>query len=146
MCGLTGGLKLGLLICMMQWCVSLQGLFVFLMIRRPPRSTRTDTLFPYTTLFRSPTEGPDVIEVDRTKLRIQIGNPNRLWVTRCRRENLRRRARSLGDAEPNQPRHGRFLGSLPACGAPPESNRLCAGQLHHPQIIYPSKLSVPDRR
>src|SRR3546814_2711890 len=25
------------------------------MIRRPPRSTRTDTLFPYTTLFRSPT-------------------------------------------------------------------------------------------
>src|SRR3546814_13116654 len=30
-------------------CVS----FFFLMIRRPPRSTRTDTLFPYTTLFRS---------------------------------------------------------------------------------------------
>src|SRR3546814_15685386 len=28
-------------------------LFCFLMIRRPPRSTRTDTLFPYTTLFRS---------------------------------------------------------------------------------------------
>src|SRR3546814_14188244 len=27
------------------------------MIRRPPRSTRTDTLFPYTTLFRSPTSG-----------------------------------------------------------------------------------------
>src|SRR3546814_10347487 len=30
--------------------------FFFLMIRRPPRSTRTDTLFPYTTRFRS---GPD---------------------------------------------------------------------------------------
>src|SRR3546814_13925985 len=29
--------------------------FFFLMIRRPPRSTRTDTLFPYTTLFRSET-------------------------------------------------------------------------------------------
>src|SRR3546814_2512294 len=29
----------------------------FLMIRRPPRSTRTDTLFPYTTLFRSPPRG-----------------------------------------------------------------------------------------
>src|SRR3546814_19963434 len=27
--------------------------FFFLMIRRPPRSTRADTLFPYTTLFRS---------------------------------------------------------------------------------------------
>src|SRR3546814_2029489 len=28
-------------------------MFFFLMLRRPPRSTRTDTLFPYTTLFRS---------------------------------------------------------------------------------------------
>src|SRR3546814_6661259 len=28
------------------------------MIRRPPRSTRTDTLFPYTTLFRSERTGP----------------------------------------------------------------------------------------
>src|SRR3546814_3695900 len=28
------------------------------MIRRPPRSTRTDTLFPYTTLFRSATDRP----------------------------------------------------------------------------------------
>src|SRR3546814_4221221 len=33
----------------------------FLMIRRPPRSTRTDTLFPYTTLFRS-LRRPAVIE------------------------------------------------------------------------------------
>src|SRR3546814_16271368 len=33
-------------------CVLVQ-LFFFLLIRRPPRSTRTDTLFPYTTLFRS---------------------------------------------------------------------------------------------
>src|SRR3546814_14000748 len=30
------------------------------MIRRPPRSTRTDTLFPYTTLFRSKHAGVDV--------------------------------------------------------------------------------------
>src|SRR3546814_14140356 len=29
------------------------------MIRRPPRSTRTDTLFPYTTLFRSQRAGPE---------------------------------------------------------------------------------------
>src|SRR3546814_16391110 len=29
------------------------------MIRRPPRSTRTDTLFPYTTLFRSPRAAPE---------------------------------------------------------------------------------------
>src|SRR3546814_6697361 len=31
------------------------------MIRRPPRSTRTDTLFPYTTLFRSPLPGDAII-------------------------------------------------------------------------------------
>src|SRR3546814_8302644 len=31
--------------------------FFFLMRRRPPRSTRTDTLFPYTTLFRSAFDG-----------------------------------------------------------------------------------------
>src|SRR3546814_13761427 len=30
--------------------------FLFVRIRRPPRSTRTDTLFPYTTRFRSATE------------------------------------------------------------------------------------------
>src|SRR3546814_11643088 len=35
------------------WYVLYCTLFFFLMIRRPPRSTRTDTLFPYTTLFRS---------------------------------------------------------------------------------------------
>src|SRR3546814_11406478 len=34
--------------------VSFLLLFFFLMIRRPPRSTRTDTLFPYTTPFRPP--------------------------------------------------------------------------------------------
>src|SRR3546814_9919773 len=34
------------------------------MLRRPPRSTRTDTLFPYTTLFRSPDGGQDVLKPD----------------------------------------------------------------------------------
>src|SRR3546814_9737953 len=46
------------------------------MVRRPPRSTRTDTLFPYTTLFRSPSpvlniEGnqcPGYLIVDRATL------------------------------------------------------------------------------
>src|SRR3546814_1640525 len=36
------------------------------MIRRPPRSTRTDTLFPYTTLFRSGNKIPEALEGDRT--------------------------------------------------------------------------------
>src|SRR3546814_11981317 len=38
--------------------------FFFLMVRRPPRSTRTDTLFPYTTLFRS--GGKNVVAATNT--------------------------------------------------------------------------------
>src|SRR3546814_9713313 len=37
----------------------------FLMIRRPPRSTRTDTLFPYTTLFRS------MLDVDAIRAQVR---------------------------------------------------------------------------
>src|SRR3546814_8874175 len=53
------------------------------MIRRPPRSTRTDTLFPYTTLFRSVGEllglgrfGHVVpaIEVGTHRLRVEVGS------------------------------------------------------------------------
>src|SRR3546814_15079827 len=42
--------------CRLSYCQMIRVMydgFFFLMIRRPPRSTRTDTLFPYTTLFRS---------------------------------------------------------------------------------------------
>src|SRR3546814_13743126 len=38
---------------MVVYCLIFFVYCFFLMIRRPPRSTRTDTLFPYTTLFRS---------------------------------------------------------------------------------------------
>src|SRR3546814_20604357 len=41
---------------MLRTCVSY--IIFFLMIRRPPRSTRTDTLLPYTTLFRSARTDP----------------------------------------------------------------------------------------
>src|SRR3546814_18279994 len=52
------------------------------MIRRPPRSTRTDTLFPYTTLFRSIRTRP-LSEEDREQLalnhgRADIGEPDRV--------------------------------------------------------------------
>src|SRR3546814_6907658 len=40
------------------------------MIRRPPRSTRTDTLFPYTTLFRSPASDK-IVSVDIRLMHIQ---------------------------------------------------------------------------
>src|SRR3546814_7959160 len=50
------------------------------MIRRPPRSTRTDTLFPYTTLFRSPVAdrgrvaaGQGLADIDRAVGRCHAG-------------------------------------------------------------------------
>src|SRR3546814_14185105 len=43
-------------------------LVFFLMIRRPPRSTRTDTLFPYTTLFRSDGQGSRMLSIPRDLL------------------------------------------------------------------------------
>src|SRR3546814_2837989 len=44
------------------------------MIRRPPRSTRTDTFFPYTTLFRSPRASEIAIAGPRDHLRHRAAN------------------------------------------------------------------------
>src|SRR3546814_12443997 len=52
-------------------------LFFLLMIRRPPRSTRTDTLFPYTTLFRSHRIVPTALETAACKLDLQSAGPSR---------------------------------------------------------------------
>src|SRR3546814_3437739 len=50
--------------------------FFFLMIRRPPRSTRTDTLFPYTTLFRSQlTQIATEVELSLDPLAMAIKHP-----------------------------------------------------------------------
>src|SRR3546814_16864346 len=46
--------------------------FFFLMRRRPPRSTRTDTLFPYTTLFRSAGLGNEEIGAGDADLGLEI--------------------------------------------------------------------------
>src|SRR3546814_5959776 len=51
--------------CCMCSSVSFLLRFFFLMIRRPPRSTRTDTLFPYTTLFRSPRSADAAVDQGR---------------------------------------------------------------------------------
>src|SRR3546814_17533713 len=56
-------------------------LFCFLRIRRPPRSTRTDTLFPYTTLFRSVSAAcaRAAIEIAREFELEQPVPPARIW-------------------------------------------------------------------
>src|SRR3546814_2919967 len=53
------------------------------MIRRPPRSTRTDTLFPYTTLFRSE------LQVDPHVARLGLGLQRRRRVAQQRRQRHR---------------------------------------------------------
>src|SRR3546814_3532815 len=45
----------------------------FLMIRRPPRSTRTDTLFPYTTLFRSDVSDQDAVNAAVEAVEADLG-------------------------------------------------------------------------
>src|SRR3546814_8246221 len=57
------------------------------MIRRPPRSTRTDTLFPYTTLFRSP-PSPRI---------------RRLWLPRTLHRRRRRPRPALARLPPRVP-------------------------------------------
>src|SRR3546814_1308208 len=61
--------------------------FFFLMIRRPPRSTRTDTLFPYTTLFRSSGSMNSVARTDDANVGSStigklISIPKRSWISR----------------------------------------------------------------
>src|SRR3546814_16770685 len=67
-------------------------LFFFLMIRRPPRSTRTDTLFPYTTLFR---EGDEQYLHQFGALRARLQHPHeparRKGAAPARREQPRAR-------------------------------------------------------
>src|SRR3546814_1145036 len=64
-------------------CYCLCFLF-FLMIRRPPRSTRTDTLFPYTTRFRSIV----VVAADerRNEGRTRLGREQRLVRRKAKRD------------------------------------------------------------
>src|SRR3546814_6326103 len=82
----------------------------FLMIRRPPRSTRTDTLFPYTTLFRS-------LAFARAQ-----GTSSRV---RRRRPLTRRRAtKKVGARYADQPQRRLNGGCTPASGKIAGSSRL----------------------
>src|SRR3546814_16383494 len=78
--------------------------FFFLMIRRPPRSTRTDTLFPYTTLFRSAARADEcarpatAARTGRTESRrVALVRQCILAVARARRRSRRRRGRAARD-------------------------------------------------
>src|SRR3546814_9860369 len=78
--------------------------FVFLMIRRPPRSTRTDTLFPYTTLFRSAAGQLDPHRRGRGGGDLRL---SRYWVAAAEGRSLRRHLRGPGTHTPRSRRGGR---------------------------------------
>src|SRR3546814_9546181 len=82
------------------------------MIRRPPRSTRTDTLFPYTTLFRSPV-GRDAECGAGTGERPGAGGPSQPPAARNRAGGDRAYgAERDGDGTPRSEEHTSELQSL----------------------------------
>src|SRR3546814_10740927 len=69
------------------------------MIRRPPRSTRTDTLFPYTTLFRSGATGHSFAEITRSKPEKSLLLPKKRQAGRNNQGKITVRHRGGGRSE-----------------------------------------------
>src|SRR3546814_1898631 len=89
------------------------------MIRRPPRSTRTDTLFPYTTLFRSVLEAVSrhhVAACPGAGWSPDVGR--RLWADLCREQPM---GRSAADADPVDLRNRLRLSLWLVAGSGPRS-------------------------
>src|SRR3546814_4718410 len=91
------------------------------MIRRPPRSTRTDTLFPYTTLFRSPQgEAYAARLVENTFADTVFLTNSGAEAVECAIKTARAYHSSAGNAEKhnlitfNNAFHGRTLGTISA--------------------------------
>src|SRR3546814_14668741 len=112
------------------------------MIRRPPRSTRTDTLFPYTTLFRSRPPGDagdDRRGVDRRSVRRRARTraafrPDRRPAEPCQRTGGRaayggaRAAECGGGRRALLPRRRRVSASCSGLGRPPRSEERRVGK------------------
>src|SRR3546814_19300071 len=91
------------------------------MIRPPPRSTRTDTLFPYTTLFRS----PDARRIAWSSAR-HVRQQDRSLRRQRECDARSRRRTGNGEAQPSRDRHHRSA---------PQRAALClASQYHEGQI------------
>src|SRR3546814_12737661 len=83
---------------------SLINVLFFLLLRRPPRSTRTDTLFPYTTLFRS------AIESIRSRAQELDELGDRLQAQQAQLEQLRKeQEQALSDLKDQHAQRGDVL-------------------------------------
>src|SRR3546814_6801841 len=83
----------------------------FVRIRRPPRATRTDTLFPYTTLFRSSDVRQGAQEDDRG-----VRNPRRRTLRRGEGDILRRPQRILARLKQLEREERRMVADCAAVG------------------------------
>src|SRR3546814_20061838 len=91
--------------------------FFFLMIRRPPRSTRTDTLFPYTTLFRSVAAPRRVERRERFVHQQDFGGREQRAADRdTLRLAARQAARPAVEQRAAAEEGGRLVGAHPAVG------------------------------
>src|SRR3546814_2288057 len=79
--------------------------FFFLMIRLPPRSTRTDTLFPYTTLFRSGEFRYRHLHLLRAAKRLRVFEVARHWLFLLLRRLFRRHPCRAGPNRENNHPH-----------------------------------------
>src|SRR3546814_10277309 len=88
-------------------------MFFFLRIRRPPRSTRTDTLFPYTTLFRSRRRRLPAVESACTLTRTGPKMPVPTPVVPAFRRSCPRTRGDRGSCDPGRPRSDFDAGADP---------------------------------
>src|SRR3546814_9973121 len=100
------------------------------MIRRPPRSTRTDTLFPYTTLFRSP---GDADSRGREQRRRRSGKPSASYLFDYRAQGARACYRPSGEAT-----------STRASAEPDAASGQTAGPLDHATRRFSRWCRRPD--
>src|SRR3546814_4194392 len=96
------------------------------MLRRPPRSTRTDTLFPYTTLFRSPASNSPC-DADRTRKQLlmkQAVEPFRAIEISALARRLSSEGRSVLHMEFGQPSTGAPAAAIDAARRALDSDRM----------------------
>src|SRR3546814_383799 len=116
-------------------------IFFFLMLRRPPRSTRTDTLFPYTTLFRSSQLGHGCgLDIRRAVVRWWGGGNRAESVCPIRTLCLARRRCSA-----RRHRRHRRVSTSHASASPGVTATGMHGSLHHHPPLTPAGVLLQSR-
>src|SRR3546814_19764952 len=112
----------------------LYGVFCFVMIRRPPRSSRTDTLFPYTTLVRSPVRHRDPVHRGRL-VRRDVEHPDPEAQPDLRRSDPASPQLPHGRGERGTGvRAGIAVPGVPALTRPPGRHRVRRVQTRHRRL------------